>query len=77
MLSYLPGGDQVPDVAPPCVGEKKIGSVHLTERLNTLFAIVTTGIDGLNDLRIIENQSGFQKIDFPSLPVFPPLVLVP
>ena len=64
-------------VAAPCVGNKVIGSIDLTERLNTLFTVLIAGIDRFNDLGIIENQRGFQKIDFSPLPVFPPLGLIP
>jgi hypothetical protein len=50
-------------------------AVHLTERLNTLFAIVIARIDRLDDFRILENQRGLQKIDSSNFPVFLPLAL--
>jgi hypothetical protein len=77
MLSYLPGGDQVPGVAAPSVGDQIVSSVHLPKRLNAPFAVIVAGINRLDDLRIIEDQGSFQKIDFPLLPVFPPLAVVP
>jgi hypothetical protein len=67
----------MPGAAAPCVGNHIKCSVHLTERLNSPFAIIYAGVGRLDDLRVLEDQRGLQKIDFPELPVFPPLAFVP
>jgi hypothetical protein len=77
MLSYLPGGDEMPDLAPPCVHDEIVDSVHLTERLNPLLAIIVSGIDRFDDLWVLEDQGGFKKIDLPPLPFVSTLLLIP
>lgn len=77
MLSYLPRRDEVPGIATPSIGNQIENPVHLPKRTNTVFAVIVAIIDRLYDFRVIENKGGFQKIDFPSLPVFLPFFLVP
>ena len=77
MLSYLPSRDQVADAAPPCVGDKIVGSAHLTECSNALLAMVSAAVDRFDDLRVREDQGGFEKIDFTPLPILPTLSLIP
>jgi hypothetical protein len=67
----------VPGVSAPCVGNHIKRAVHLTERLNPLFTIVIAGIDGLDNLRVRENQGGFQKIDFANLQIFLTFASIP
>jgi hypothetical protein len=50
----------VPGLSAPSVDDQIEGSFHLTERLNALFPIIIAGIDRLDDLRVLENQSGLQ-----------------
>ena len=65
------------DAAPPCVGDKIVGSAYLTERSNALLTIVSAAVDRFDDLRVLEDQGGFEKIDFSPLPIVPTLFLIP
>jgi hypothetical protein len=77
MLSHFPRGDQVPDVTSPCVGDEIEGATNPAECPNTLLAIVVAVIDRFDDLRVLEDQGGLEKIDLPPLPVLPALPLIP
>jgi hypothetical protein len=77
MLSHFPGGDQVTGAAPPGVGDQIIGPGHLPECSNALPAIVAAVVDRFDDLRILEDQGGFEKVDFPPSPILPTLALIP
>ena len=54
-----------------------MGSAHLTECSNALLAMVSAVVDRFDNLRVLEDQGGFEKIDFTPLPVVPTLSLIP
>ena len=63
--------------AAPCVGDEIEGPRHLTEGPNALLAIVAAVVDRFDDLRVLEDQGGFEKVDFPPPPILPTLALIP
>ena len=65
------------DVTSPCVGDEIEGSAHLAECPNALLAMVATIVDRFDDLRVLEDQGGLEKIDLAPLPVLPTLALIP
>jgi hypothetical protein len=77
MSSYLPGRDEVPGTASPCVNDQIINPIHLTERPNTLLPVIAAVIDSLDDLAVIEDQGSLEKVYFPFFPVFLALAFVP